>query len=360
MLYFLTFVSIIMNMVCVILPDGEKIKKLCLVFCFFLFFIVLGWSYGAHDVMVGINRYNDYLFYSSFTEIGYTMLIDIAHKMGMSYRQFFVICSLFETAIMFWFIGRNSKNSVIVVLLFTIYPFVIYFQFIRNILAFSFVLIGFDFLLNKRKNYIFWYLFMILIASTIHLNSIIFIIYLLLTALRKDKCILLSIILFLLLLFSESILNIFIKVVNMFLGQKKVDIIGNVSKAEGQFGRSFAIAFSILNFFVMYDVITKYGEVDIDDYSSELIYKINVFSIVFIPLTVNFGVGFARFPTMLTIVNYIYYVNWISMIDSQKKKSQVYFILIVFLVGLLFLNYRNEEYREAVLYPFFEQNELIK
>ena len=40
-----------------------------------------------------------------------------------------------------------------VVFLFLLFPLVIYFQYIRNILAFAFVLIGFDRLINKKKAY---------------------------------------------------------------------------------------------------------------------------------------------------------------------------------------------------------------
>ena len=53
-------------------------------------------------------------------------------------------------------------------------------------------------------------------------------------------------------------------------------------------------------------------------------------------------------------------VNKVSEINSQKSRVAIYGILLIIILILFVANYRNEELRQLVLYPFFEDNEFLK
>ena len=358
MMYLFYFCVLYSNFLAFI-TKNNVIKK-CALFLIFLFlWIILGWSAGAYDVEVAISRYENYQYYSSFTEIGYNILVYGCNKLGMSYRLFFVLCSFFDILTIFYFVNRNSKSKLITLTLFIIFPFVIYLQYVKNILAFSFVLLGIDCLLNKRKHYILKYILFILIASSIHLNSLFFLLYLPMSLMTKKKVIIFAIILFFILLNSYS-KNLFLNIINLFLGEKKVSQIGDVSiNTDGQFGRIFAMIFAILEFFVLYIFFSKRNHSNLKCCYVDFFLKINILSIILIPLTMFYGIGFARFLDLLSIVNYCFYATEISNLTKIKDKKICISIIFCFFLGLIILYYRNIEYREAVLIPFFEKNDLF-
>lgn len=360
MLYVLWGVSLLGTLFLSITKNKSKnLHRIAMLGLFLFFWILLGWSSGAYDVEIGISRYVNYQKFESFTEIGYNFLVILGHRIGLSYRQFFIICSFFEIAVMFWFVQKNSVKSSLVFFLFLIFPMVVYFQYIRNILAFSFVLIGLDSLINKKKAYIVKYVIFIILGATIHFNSIFFLLYLPFSFIKKRVALLITFIAFLL-LYSLSSIDFLANILMEFLGEAKVDIVlGSANDATGTFGRIFALTFSILEFFVIYFFLKSFFKVPMDDEYTKIFFNINLLSFLFIPLTLNFGVGFARIPTLLAIFNYTFFVNKISLLKKQENRIFLYIVLILFLLGLFILNFRNLEYRQLTLYPFFENNELI-
>lgn len=359
MLYALWGISFFIIIIYVLSNSNSVYRGLVLVELFIFLWILSGWSSGAYDVEIGISRYINYASFQSFTEVGYNSLIILAHNLGMNYRLFFVLCSLFELAIMFWFVKKNSVNPPIVFGLFLIYPFFIYFQYIRNILAFAFVLIALDALINKSNKYIFKYIILIAIASTIHFSSLFFLIYLLINFFKKKTTIIIVMFMAVLFYFSEGISQ-FSNLITKVVGEEKSDIVlRTTTTAEGGFGRIFGLTFSVLTIFIVYFILKYFYKVSMEDRVSQLFIKINWVSFIFIPLTLNFGVGFARIPTLLCIVNYVFLVNKISEVKLQKHRLFIYLVLFTFLAGSLILNIRNSEYRQLVFYPFFNDNDLI-
>lgn len=333
-------------------------KKMQLLLIFLFMWLLLGWSRGTYDIEIGIARYKYYESFSSFTEIGYNWLVTFCNNIGLHYRTFFVICSAFELGVSFWFAEKNCVKSPIVWLLFMVYPMVIYFQYIRNLLALAFVMIALDALINKSEKYVTKYIVCILIASSIHFSSLFFLLYLPMSFLRKKIVAISTGVIFILLslatgssLFYDSITNL--------IGEEKTEIVSNSTSASGMFGRIFSLLTVILLFFFLYLVLQNFFKIEMDDEVSDLMFKINLLSFLFIPFTINFGVGFARIPTLLCPVNYVFFVNKISMIRSQKKRLYVYIIIFVYLFAVFFMNARNLVFRQLVIYPFFEENEFL-
>ncbi|WP_420314869.1 EpsG family protein [Butyrivibrio fibrisolvens] len=119
---------------------------------FLFLWIFSGWIRGSYDVEIGISRYLESSRFESFTEIGYSFLVEFGHKLELSYRMHFVIWSLFEVTILVWFINKWCIKPPIVYAMFLLYPMIFYFQYVRNIAAFSIVLIGFSCLIEEKKN----------------------------------------------------------------------------------------------------------------------------------------------------------------------------------------------------------------
>ncbi len=339
-------------------PRMNKGKKMIMGLLFIFLWILLGWSRGAYDVEIGVSRYVNYQYFQSFTEIGYNFLVVLAHRWNMGYRTFFAICSFVELLAIFWFVNKNCKKTPIVMGLFILYPSIIYLQYIRNLAAIPFILIAIDSLINKRKWYYIKYIIFILLAATIHFSSLFFLIYLPISFIKEKRIVfMVTIILFVILQVSSRISFIY-NLVTQYIGSEKTDILIRSTNSTGNFGRVFGMIFSIMTFFCLYMILKRIYKVKMDD--SDLFFNINLMSFLCIPLMLNYGVGFGRIPTLLYIINYCFLVNKISCITSQKKRLQVYLILGMFLLALLFMNFRNLEYRKLVLYPFFEQNELIQ
>ena len=339
---------------------SNRYKKFVLTILFIYMWILLGWSKGAYDVDIGISRYINYENYQSYTEIGYTFLVMLGHRLEIGYRTFFVICSFVEIFFMVWFGDINSTNSPIVVGLFLFFLSGVYFLYIRNLAAIPFVLIAMDSLLNKRKKYIAKYIIFILIASTIHFSTLFFLLYLPISFCKKKKTVALATIIGCIVLQVGAAISTFNNFVSQYLGDTKTDILMRSTDASGNFGRIFAVVFCIMTFFGMYFLLKYVYKIKMNNDKDNLFFNINLLSFICIPLTLNYGVGFARIPTLLLLVNYTFLVSKISMIESQKKRLLMYCILGIFLLGLFILAFRNIEYRNLVLYPFFEQNELIE
>lgn len=359
LLYFLYILVFFLCIICAI--NGKKntlYYKLILGVAFIFMLVIAGWSRGAYDIEIGISRYVNYQNFSSFTEPGYTSLVTFCNSIGMPYRLFFVLSTLFELLVLFWFADKYSEKPVNVILLFLIYPFVIFFQYSRNILAFAFVLLAIDSLLEKRKLYSIRFFILILVAASIHLNSLFFISYYLLDV-WDEKKVAIGAIVSSAFLYLATKIDFFYNIVNRLLGETKKDILLNSVNATGTFGRIFGLAAAILFFFIAMLVLNKLYKVDLDDDKTQFMKKVNTMSIILIPLTMRFGVGFARMQTLIMPLNFIWLVSSTSKIIGQRKRLSIYIIMAVYLFCLMYINVRNEAFMRLVIDPFFYENELI-
>lgn len=334
-------------------------QKLILVLLFAFLLIILGWARGAYDVEIGISRYINYERMESFTEVGFNLLVRIFHALGFDYRKFYIFCSLIELLSMFWFTKKNCKKSHIAICLFLIYPFVIFFQYLRTLIAIPFLLVALDCLINREEKYVIKYVVFCLVAATFHLSSLFFLLYLPASFVNKKALSIATLTGVIVVQMSGSI-GFLYNLVNNYLGSEKVGILERSVSANGTFGRIAGMAISILFFYLIVFVLKYIYKIQMDQYKDELYWKINLLSFLCIPLVLNFGVGFSRVPTLLYLFNYPYLVSKISDVLSQKKRLLVYCLVVLYLCGMLYISYHNIEYRKLVLYPFFEQNELIE
>lgn len=359
MLFNCLLISILLCVIYALAKRKNRIRLLVKAENFAYLFISMGWMRGVYDVEIGILRYNNFMNYQHFTEVGYSFLIQRAHDLGMDYRMFFIISAIVEVGALFWFVRRNAKHEPIVLALFLIWPMVAFVQYTRSLLAFSIVLYGLDSLLNKRPKYVFKYLISIFLASTIHFSSLFFLIFLVVSYLDEKKVFIINIAAFGFLYIVTNV-SVIYNLVSKYVGKTRAEILARSVDVDGNFGRVVCIVIYMLQFFAIYWILKKVFKVSMDEERSHLYYKINMCSIILISSVLNVGTGFARFPILLSIVNYCFLSDKISEIPSQRKRILMYMILLFFAFVWMYINVRNVEYRELVVYPFFQQNELLR
>ena len=144
------------------------------------------------------------------------------------------------------------------------------------------------------------------------------------------------------------------------MGEEKLSIVSGTTGYTGMFGRVAALVVTLLEFWSVFWLLKYFYKQDTSDDFTRFVFVMDVLSILFIPLTLKVGSGFNRVPTLLTMVNYCWFISKISNVRRQKKRLVIYSVILVFMITLFIANFRNAELREAVLIPFFEQNELVK
>ncbi len=360
MLYIGTVLMYIFNQ---IFGNSKYFRPLMFVFLF----ILLAGSYGTYDTMIFYDRYNNYLAFTSYTEPGFTFIVELFHKIGFNDRLFMILLSLFELVVLFRFLNKYCINHTIFWGLFLIYPMLMFFTQLRFLLGFTIILGGsIPALIDKGKLWVVRYLVFLLIAYTIHSSSIVFIIFLIVNFIDIKKSIVISIVVSLL-LFSVKYFNIIINLFGSFLNTEKVNIVLNeVSRAEGNFGRCIiatimSLGMAGLLFLVKYKVFGDYVY-EQQKISLDLIIKIDVLAFIFVPMILNFSVGFYRISQAILLINYAVIANNIRVSSKHKitYRGAMLNLTVLTIAFLLYISFfRSEEMQLLLQIPFFEDNWII-
>jgi hypothetical protein len=152
-----------------IILSREKFQSyITLLFLWLLF----AFSYGNADYNIHLRKYTQYQTLNSQTEWLYNKLMAIFNHLGLSYREFLIVLSVFVLLIIFNFVRKHTKSAAWVLAMYMIYPFCMDVTMVRYTLAISIVYIGLNFLFEGKKWWVVKYCVCVLIASMIHLSSI--------------------------------------------------------------------------------------------------------------------------------------------------------------------------------------------
>ena len=168
-----------------------KENKIYNFFIIIFMFILYGFnSYNADYIMYE----NKYYFFKSLsnvngTEILYKLSCYFGNKIGLNYQQFLIIIAGICIFLLYRFFKSNTKYKSACLGLYFIFPFFLDMVQIRQFLSICIVLNGLKFILKDDllwKDYLKFSLF-IIIASTFHTLSLIYIIFILLPFLNKQN-----------------------------------------------------------------------------------------------------------------------------------------------------------------------------
>jgi len=353
MIYLITVLVLLFN---IILNDSKYVKYINFIY----FIIVLGWSYGSYDTMIFINRYQYPEMYSSFTEPLFNYIVNFFNKLHFDYRAFLVLCSFFEILIIFKFIKKKSTNLGFVFALFMIFPMISMFAQLRFLLGFSIVLFAiYRFLLEKPKFYIIKYIIAILIATGIHSACAFYLIFIASCFLDNKKSLIFSFGMFAL-FFSTQFFSPLMSLLTMIVGEQKSDVLINATTGgAGTFGRCIFIAFIIIGYLIYYLIFLKANKKNNE--FDDMLFKINIISIVTIPLLILFSSGFYRISQSLLLLNYVSMTNFIKFNGTCIRKKELLALLFCFSYAIILFvfQFHTKEMFDLVVRPFFEQNEFL-
>ncbi|MBN1777966.1 MAG: EpsG family protein [Clostridiales bacterium] len=281
---------------------------------------------ASYEFMYG-NLYLDS--YYSLYEPGFTVLMDICLRLGLSFQGFQVVLATLYVLLIYASIRKYTKYTSYVLALFIIAPFLWYISGIRVALAAAIVIFSFQYLLLGGKKNTFYFCLGIVVSVLFHYSSCLYLLFLL-GRKRDFKKRKILVILFLVTVLSVIILrtNMLYIIVNQFTSRYKTlqwfnnnaDVIGRPSLI----GAVSALAILFGNVYVTY-MVKRYFEkhsTEKDRFSlvnrkfSYLVYNCNCAMLLLIPL-ILLNLNFFRPIYGLLILNACSVAN---MIDAQRRK----------------------------------------
>ncbi len=387
MLYIMTFLDVFMAFC---RRKSKVIKFLTL----FLLIFIMGFSSGFADFLIYESRYNffDVSFFSDQTEPGYTLIMKIFNYIGLNYRQYLFLESIFITVSYVWFMDKMTKNINYVLSLYIIWPFCWDASARRTSLAVTFLYFSFYFYLkssddkslqslygsiNSRKKKFFHkhnlmiFTIFIIISGTIHYGMLFFMVLIIpgLLSIKKknNDRIIVSVFLCLFLIICSS----YELIVNLpFSGTllNKIQFVidrssqsSNILLAPG----TLRTLFMFFLYFIIHLQVEKKlrtNENKTKYYISKKIFYINLYQLLVIPF---FSVvpDLWRLQQVLMILNYVEFSYFISDKNEQKyTQKEIFFIIetIGYAFIYLFIMVLNTEVFDVVLRPLFENNIILK
>jgi len=294
-------------------------------------------------------------------EPGYLILQKISHYFKLDYVSFRLLLSFLCFLLIRSTIIKFTSNPHFVYLYFLLFLIFINTEQIRNFFAFSIIVYGFRFLINNSLRGKIKYLVTVLLACTIHITSLIYIIFIFVSFKNRKYFIRLIVITTLFLCIFIYIggnnLSFIREIINSFdSGSGKYD-----AYIEGQTKLGFLYAF-LLHFYNIYIVsysrnILKASNLDTNKNAFvELIYWINLISIVFFPLFM-LNLQFIRLVRNLLIVNYIVF-SFLPRSSVKLKRKSIYIQLMILINTFLWFYYTFiiQDHIDDILIPFFDNS----
>lgn len=315
-------------------------RKLTLVkyitFCFIVFFIGTETTHG--------DSFNYYLSYNSSVsrdfdiEYIYILLEKLGNFFNLNFYTFRLLLTFLFTTLIFSTIDRYSQNKFFVYFfLLTYIVFIDAIQF-RNYIAFSLIVYAFRFLSQKDNLWQLKYIFFVLLASGIHISSIIYLLLLLVNTNNKEKLIrtlvILTFVLTLFTILNDNQIPFINTLVSLF---SRNDKITDYLSTTTRLGFLLPLALHLLNIFSIHltrNIVEFNPNTNMSDSKNlhiiKLIYWINVVSLVFIPLYIT-NVNFYRLSRNYIILNLI--ANSIALESLNKNIiKQIFFTVFILVV----------------------------
>ena len=311
------------------------------------------------------NCFND----SSF-EIGYKILCKMGNILDLNYNTFLIIYFSIGIVLIISTVVKFTNNFAFVTCLYAIYPFLYDVVQVRNFMAMSIIIYSIRYLIGDKKNDIYKYVLGVVIAMTFHSISIIYILFIFIKKIDNKRKLFKNVIVYsvIFLLLKPLIIKLLIilfpkKAVLYYMSEgTRLDLITGY------------VIYVILNFLLVkysYDKVNllKYNDNYLsnkDRYDkyikfSDLALKINIILIGSIIL-VMININFLRIHRNILVLNYILYSIPIAENKYMNKKDimlnkiiVVYFVICISCVFLF-----NSKYFNAVVYPIFTQNIILK
>lgn len=331
-----------------------KFKKSKILFAslFVLMWVLFGWNYFNADYPMYKNMYSiptselDFFSY----EGGYKFLIFCCKSIGLNFHQFYVLVSALLLLLVFRFFYIFSCLPAFLTVCFFWFFFPLQFVLLRNFLAFSIILQGLIPVFRNENYSKIKYVFFVLLASTIHISSLFYLVFLIgfRTSEIKIKTISLWVLGVLLVLFlSHNYIFSFLSLIHeektlfyrtsltLFLAYSFIQILN----------------LFVINYFLKLD--NRLGEEE-NARANTIVLNINILMLFLIPVYYEMAV-FVRILLNFSIVNIVFITNK-SFIADNKVFPKILFLAYLFFWFFGFIYF----VRETTIVPLFFKNLLFR
>lgn len=350
MIYLSSLILIYINIFTTFLKGrGDIWRKITLFFMWLLF-----WGNITNaDYDNYIRLYNHVANYGegfSTSDIGLVYLMRIGNILNLNYNIFLLVVSFLGLLLITKTIYKYSLKPQYVISLYFVYPFLLDVVQVSHFLAMSLVIYGIGILVNTEKNNSLIFIFIILLASSLHIISIIFLPVLMFYRSSVHK-LYRYITIILMLSIPIAYTSLPYRVISMFFSTIRVEQYFN-NRPNFGFLIQFLIQGLILLFIWYARKITNQNKI----YSTfaDVVFKVNVYLLLLYPLYMINGT-FERGFRMVIILNQMVLTNAIYHLKNIRLKIIMTSILFMFNF-LLFLYYIYFPFQETVFFPIFENN----
>ena len=295
--------------------------------------------YTAFNCLSSFNELNFDIFRY---EKGFTFFMWIIHKFSKDPQILLITTSLIVNYGIGRFIMKNSNNKILSLILYFICNFFFsYMNIMRQAIAISIILFGFEFLKKDKK---ILFIIFTLLASFFHFSAVLALLYIPLKKLKYNKNMILIVIIisFICFIFGNNIFN--------YLGNISIRLNGYIDSkyySQNYFGALIEFVLNFLSFALGVHIIKKYNPKIIKDKSDSLnlILGIIAINVVFYALIMKVSI-FNRFSPYFSIFNIVWIPNYLNLIQNRRKKL-FYSLIIVGIYTAYFLSiliYRPQWY----------------
>lgn len=323
-----------------------KKSKILTVVIFSYAWVLIGWNYDNSDYSTYQNIYIDSIFYLGFVDIGYLFLCEMFDFLGCDYASFRIITSGIVMIIYVYILLKYASFSSCVASCYLAFIFILDVTQIRNLIAFSFVFLGFSILLFGSKKVKLKYILCVLLASTIHISSIFYLVFF---DINRKKY---NIYWFGLFFITEVLI---VKTLPILFG-------GYVESKfkDYTFETSLLTIFlaSLVQFFNVYYIyiVGKSREIKHSNINYiDSFYNLNLLLLFMIPFYFD-SLTYMRIFRNIAVLNFLYITNILSLHKSNNYVRMITFIVYAsyfFLLMNLMHNFEN------IFIPVFEYNNFM-
>lgn len=345
------FICILLTLFSFFLKESKILSTLLFMIMWGLF----GWNFWNADFLMYVGMYNipvsklDFFGY----EGGYNFLIFCCKSIGLNFQQFHILIATIVLFLVFRFFNTFSKLPAFSTACFFWVFFPLQFVILRNFIAFSIVLQGLISVLKNEKYSKEKYIFFVLLASTIHISSLFYFVFVF--AFRKSEIKIKTI--------SFWIVGLVILTILSY--NFVFSIISLVNLRKALFYRTSLTLFlaysviQILNLFVVkyflnYNSDSNSNGDVLNSRRNNIILNINILMLFLIPIYYELAV-FIRILLNMSIVNIVFITNKSFLIESKRFPKFLFVIYLSFwFFSFIFL------VRQNTIISLFNNNLLLE
>ncbi|WP_264544630.1 MULTISPECIES: EpsG family protein [Flavobacterium] len=329
-----------------------KRSKIILLILFVFMWLLFGWNYSNADRRMYTEMYSVSISKIEFLKFegGYSFLMFCSRYLGLSLQEFLIIVSGIVLLFIFRFFYIFSNVPAFVGLCFLWFFFPLEYVVLRNFIAFSIVLQGFISVFRNEKYYREKFVLCVLLASTIHISSLMYLIFLL--AFKENEIKIKTIVFWVIGLLTIVLVShdLIFRILSIYSKDKV--IFYTTSLSLFLFYSSIQIAnLWIVKYFLKSDDVNGTTS---DKRLNIMIVNINIVMLLLIVVYYEMAV-FIRILLNMSIVNLVFITNK-SILFGEKKIPKILFLsyLLFGFYCFIFL------VREKTIFPLFDSNLLFK